>query len=50
MSFGTIHMLFYHRSSLHQNGQQRGGDFVIMAFVNDVEQDVVEGLDGVQHV
>ena len=29
---------------------EQGKDFLIMAFVNEVEQDVVEGLDGVQHV
>ena len=29
---------------------EQGKDFLIMAFVHDVDQDVVEGLDGVQHV
>ena len=29
---------------------EEGKDFCLMAFVNDVEQDVEEGLDGVQHV
>ena len=29
---------------------EQGRDFLLMAFVHDVEQDVVEGLDGVQHV
>ena len=29
---------------------EEGRDFLLMAFVHDVEQDVVEGLDGVQHV
>ena len=29
---------------------EEGRDFCLMAFVNDVEQDVEEGLDGVQHV
>ena len=29
---------------------EQGRDFLLMAFVHDVEQDVVEGLDGVKHV
>ena len=29
---------------------EQGRDFLLMAFVHDVEQDVMEGLDGVQHV
>ena len=29
---------------------EQGRDFLLMAFVHDVEQDVMEGMDGVQHV
>ena len=43
-------IMMMYRSTLHKDGSQSGGHFVIMVFVNDVEQDVMEGTDGVPHV
>merc|ERR1719347_913426 len=42
--------LYVPKSTLHKDGKQEGGEFIIKVFVNDVDQDVMEGLDGIQHV
>ena len=40
------------RSKPYNPGSKDGGgeNFVVHAFISDVEQDVVEGLDGIEHM
>ena len=49
--FLNINVTCFRSKSFNSDGEDRGGEtFVLLAFVSDVQQDVEEGMDGIEHM